>query len=463
MTWSKGRVFFDEAEVYRFDLLPESGHKRPAFINLQQYYLELFLHQRLEALRAGGAPVELRGRNRLADIDAGIEQGAESVALTVETPEGPYRIDCDWLIACDGAASPTRSMLGLDFVGRVFEDNFLIADVKMQADFPTERWFWFDPPFNRGQSALLHKQPDDVWRIDLQLGWDIDKEAEKAPERVIPRLRRMLGEDARFDLEWVSIYTFQCRRMARFRHGRVIFAGDAAHQVSPFGARGANSGFQDTDNLAWKLALVLDGLAPASLLDSYDRERIAAADENIVASTRSTDFITPKSATSRLFRDALLDLAPHAPFARAMVNSGRLSVPAVYDGSPLNGADDPALPDRTRPGAPCPDAPLGQEWLLDHLGGRFVLLGLNVDVPEVLTAHGVTVEGLALPAAPDENQLAENQLAENHLAGRYLGDAERAVYLIRPDQHVAARWRDYDEGAVGQALARAIGLAGAKG
>jgi len=471
VTWSKGRVFFDEAEVYHFDLLPESGHKRPAFINLQQYYLELFLHRRLEALRAGGAPIELRGRNRLAAIAPGIGQDAdrdsdrdsETVEVTVETPEGPYRLACDWLIACDGAASPTRAMLGLDFVGRVFEDNFLIADVKMRADFPTERWFWFDPPFNRGQSALLHKQPDDVWRIDLQLGWDIDKEAEKAPERVIPRLRRMLGQDARFELEWVSIYTFQCRRMARFRHGRVIFAGDAAHQVSPFGARGANSGFQDTDNLAWKLALVLDGVAPVSLLDSYDRERIAAADENIVASTRSTDFITPKSATSRLFRDALLDLAPHAPFARAMVNSGRLSVPAVYDGSPLNGPDDPALPDRTRPGAPCPDAPLGQEWLLDHLGNRFVLLGLNVAVPESLTLHGIPVEGLALTAAPAASREAECHPANNHLAERYLGGAEGAVYLIRPDQHVAARWRDYDEGAVGQALARAIGRVEATG
>ena len=140
-------------------------------------------------------------------------------ALTVTTPDGEYTIHADWVIACDGAGSPTRSMMGLDFVGRVFEDNFLIADVTMEADFPTERWFWFDPPFNRGQSALLHKQPDGVWRIDLQLGWDVDKEAEKQPDRVIPRLKAMLGDDVKFELEWVSIYTFQCRRMEKFRHG----------------------------------------------------------------------------------------------------------------------------------------------------------------------------------------------------------------------------------------------------
>ena len=248
-----------------------------------------------------------------------------------------------------------RKSLGLDFVGRVFEDNFLIADIVMEDSpaFPVERRFWFDPPFNRGQSALLHKQPDNVWRIDLQLGWDIDKAEELKPEKVIPRLKAFLGEDAQFELDWVSIYTFQCRRMEKFRHGHVIFAGDSAHQVSPFGARGANSGLQDADNLAWKLKLVLDGKAPERLIDSYDVERMQAADENILASTRSTDFITPKSEVSRLFRDAVLDLVG-ALFAatRPMVNSGRLSVPAAYDGSPLNGPDCAAMPPRTRPGAP---------------------------------------------------------------------------------------------------------------
>ena len=219
-------------------------------------------------------------------------------------------MEAEWLIACDGAGSPIRNMMGLDFIGRIFEDNFLIADVVMEdsPDFPVERRFWFDPPFNRGQSALLHKQPDNAWRIDLQLGWDIDKAKESKPENVIPRLKAFLGESATFELEWVSIYTFQCRRMEKFRHERVIFAGDSAHQVSPFGARGANSGIQDTDNLVWKLKLVMDGKAPECLLDSYDAERIHGADENILNSSRSTDFITPKSEVSRLFRDAVLDL-----------------------------------------------------------------------------------------------------------------------------------------------------------
>ena len=233
VTWNVGKVFFDERKVYEFDLLPEVGHRRPAFINLQQYYVEQYLVNRVRHLQEGKS-IDLRGNNKVV----GVESKADGALLSIETPDGKYYLETDWLIACDGAASPIRSMLGLDFHGRVFEDNFLIADVVMDAQFPTERWFWFDPPFNRGQSALLHKQPDNVWRIDLQLGWDIDKEEEKKPENVIPRLKSMLGEDAKFELEWVSIYTFQCRRMNRFRHGHVLFAGDSAHQVSPFGARG---------------------------------------------------------------------------------------------------------------------------------------------------------------------------------------------------------------------------------
>ena len=215
--------------------------------------------------------------------------------LTIETPDGPYRLHAQYVVACDGARSSLRQMVGAEFAGQVFEDQFLIADVKMTAAFPTERWFWFDPPFHAGRSALLHKQPDDIWRIDLQLSPDADPAVEKLPENVRPRIARMLGHD-KFDFEWISLYKFQCRRMDKFVHGRVIFAGDAAHQVSPFGARGANSGLEDAENLAWKLDRVLRGTSPEALLESYHTERSAAADENIRESTRSTDFMAPQFA-----------------------------------------------------------------------------------------------------------------------------------------------------------------------
>ncbi|MEE2816652.1 MAG: FAD-dependent oxidoreductase [Pseudomonadota bacterium] len=442
--WNLGKVFFDDRKVYEFNLLPEEGHKRPAFINLQQYYFEEYMVQRVRDLQEQGAPIEIRGRNKVSAIGT----HDDHVTLEIDTPEGSYNLEADWLIACDGAGSPTRQMLGLDFVGRVFEDNFLIADVIMEADFPTERWFWFDPPFNKGQSALLHKQPDGVWRIDLQLGWDIDKEREKRPENVIPRIREMLGEDVKFELEWVSIYTFQCRRMEKFRHGRVIFAGDAAHQVSPFGARGANSGLQDTDNLCWKLKLVLDGQADESLLDTYDVERIHGADENILNSSRSTDFITPKSEMSRVLRDAVLDLSEQYEFARPLVNSGRLSLPCTYEGSPLNSADALNGPERSAPGSPCPDAPLGDGYLLPQLADRFTLLTINADAPDSFEEAGITVHRLALSTQDDKTRA---------LRERYLDDNDSAVYLIRPDQHVAARRPSFDDSQFRAALRRAIG------
>jgi 3-(3-hydroxy-phenyl)propionate hydroxylase len=442
VVWNLGKVYFRDRQVFAFNLQAEPGHKRPAFINLQQYYFEKHLVDRALELAARGKPIELRGGSRVTAI----HPAADHVGLEIATPDGAYRIEADWLIACDGAASPSRAMMGLDFIGRVFEDNFLIADIVMEDSpaFPVERRFWFDPPFNPGQSALLHKQPDNVWRVDLQLGWNIDKARESKPENVIPRLRAFLGDDAAFELEWVSIYTFQCRRMERFRHGRVLFAGDSAHQVSPFGARGANSGIQDADNLGWKLALVLRGLAPAVLLDSYDDERVRAAEENILASSRSTDFITPKSEVSRLFRDAVLDLSELYPATRPMVNSGRLSVPCVYDGSPLNGPDHPAMPRRTRPGAPIVDAPTGDGWLIDRLDGRFHLMTIGAEAPERIVVDGVEATRLAL--TPNDE-----------LRARYLGETAGAVYLIRPDQHVVARWERHDEADVAAALRKATG------
>ncbi|MDX1779914.1 MAG: FAD-dependent oxidoreductase [Thalassovita sp.] len=444
VVWNLGKVFFDTRKVYDFNLLPEEGHEFPAFVNLQQYYFEEYLVNRARELEAEGAPIDLRGGNKVLKVT---DKG-DHTEIEIDTPDGAYTLEADWLIACDGAASPIRAMMGLDFVGRVFEDNFLIADVIMEADFPTERWFWFDPPFNRNQSALLHKQPDGVWRIDFQIGWDIAREEELKPENIDKRLRAMLGDDIKYELEWTSIYTFQCRRMEKFRHNRVIFAGDSAHQVSPFGARGANSGLQDTDNLIWKLKLVMDGQAPETLLDSYDVERIHGADENILNSSRSTDFITPKSDTSRIFRDAVLDLSEQYEFARPLVNSGRLSVPCTYDGSPLNTEDAlPGGPARSRPGSPCPDAPLDEGFLLNRLGNDFTLMVINTDAPADLKESGINVGRLSLYSEDLDPALAE----------RYLGSAPSAVYLIRPDQHVAARWEKFDETATRAAIRRAIG------
>lgn len=446
VVWNVGKVFHGDDKVFEFNLQPEGGHKHPAFINLQQPYFEKFLVDAIRQAQSNGAPIEIRGGNAVTSL----ETQDDHVDLTVNTPDGPYRVEADWLIACDGARSPIRDMMGLSFKGRVFEDNFLIADVRMTAAFPTERWFWFEPPFkDSGASALLHKQPDNIWRIDFQLGWDIDRKKELEEQNVRARVDAMLGEGAEYELVWTSIYTFQCRRMTEFRHGRVLFAGDSAHQVSPFGARGANSGIQDAENLAWKLDFVIKGLAPETLLDSYSEERVFGADENILNSTRATDFLTPKSEISKIFRNAVLDLARDHAFARPMVNSGRLSVPCVYDGLSLNGPDLLNGPDRTRVGAPCADAPLASGFLLDRLGGHFTLLAINTDAPEVINTGGLPVDVVSLKTPADDPTGA--------VVARYLGSADQALYLIRPDQHVAARWPKAEPAEIAAAIRMSTG------
>ncbi|WP_394781703.1 FAD-dependent oxidoreductase [Undibacterium sp.] len=476
--WNVGKVFLRDQMVYSFDLLPESGHQRPAFINLQQYYVEGFLLDRAREL----PNLEIRWKNKLA----GIEQGSDGATLTVETPEGPYALKARYVVAADGSRSAVRNLMGLDSKGRIFKDRFLIADVKMEADFPTERWFWFDPPFHPNQSVLLHRQPDNVWRIDFQLGWDADPVLEKTRERVIPRVQALLGKDAKFQLEWVSVYTFSCLRMDKFRHGAVLFAGDSAHGVSPFGARGANSGIQDAENLAWKLAAVLKGAASEALLDSYAEEREYAAEENIRNSTRSTDFITPKSAVSRLFRNAVLELARRHPFARQLVNSGRLSVPAVLHNSSLNTTNGDEFSGQMVPGASCADAPVlganvevaadaecAQLWLLPELGQEFTVL-LFCDAKTLRECVDNAVQAVAGAALPVKLVLVSSDslpadMAPSFAGVRLLHDTEGIAarrydaapgtcYLIRPDQHVAARWRNVDRTRMQAALQRALGM-----
>lgn len=420
--WKVGRTLHREEEVWTFDLQPDPGHKMPAFVNLQQYYVEEYLVAR--AMEFPGL-IDLRWKNKVTGLER-----SDHVVLTVETPDGSYTLEADHLVACDGAKSDVRGMLGLDFDGELFEERFLIADIEMTGDFPSERRFWFEPAFHAGQSALLHKQPDNIYRIDLQLGWEADPEAERQPNRVIPRIEKAVGNKD-FRLDWVSVYTFQCRRLARFVHGPVIFCGDSAHVVSPFGARGGNGGLQDVDALGWRLAKVAQGGSPA-LLNAYDRERQHGADENLMNSSRTTRFMSPAPGAERLFRDAVLALAGKAAFARPLVNSGRLSRPCVY---PLAGPDDPALPRESRPGSVAPDAPLEGGWLIDRLGGEPAAVAIGQPAPKV---PGLKV--LVLEVTPE-------------LRNRYLGETQAALYLIRPDQIVAARWQSATPEAIAEAVA----------
>ena len=445
--WSRGKIYFGDALIHEFDLQPESGRSMPAFVNLQQCDCERFLESRLRE----ADPKALRRGWRVVSLSRGREKGGGGVVVEAGRGGERKKIRARYLLACDGAKSDIRRMLGLEFEGDVFRERFLIADIRMLSDFPAERRFWFDPPFHRGGSALLHKQPDDIWRVDLQLGWHADPDEERRPENVIPRVRAMLGERAEFELEWVSVYAFQSRRLKSFVCGDVFFAGDSAHQVSPFGARGANSGVEDADNICWKLQMALRRGSPRALPDTYNPERTAAADENMRHTARSTNFIAPQSDAARAFRDAALDLAKTHPFARAIVNSGRLSTAAVLRNSPLNAECDAGDEGGAEPGAVLPDAPLkkhgAKTWMLDELGPDFNVVRFAEGGPAD-EAERFAKAAAGLPVKP--HIVSPDGLDDSEsLLRKRLGAESGGWFLARPDGHLcalrrrgAAGWED---------------------
>lgn len=465
VTWQVGKVFFRDKLVVQFDLLPEEGHKHPAFVNLQQYYLEEYMVDDL----AERSEVEIRWKNEVVAVDADESDMNQTVGITIDTPDGPYQVTSDWLIVADGANSPVRTMLNLAISGREFVDNFLSADIVMKHEHPLERWFAFDPAHDPGHCTLLHRQADDVWRLAFQLGADIDREKEGKEENIIPRVKAMMGDDVEFELEWTSVYTYRCRRMEHFRYGRVIFAGDAAHQVSPYGARGANSGLQDTDNLMWKLKLVMDGKAPDALIDSYCEEREYAADENLLNSTRSTDFISPQSHVSKLFRNSVLELSQEYHFARGLLNSGRLSDAAFLTESSLITPDEGEFEGNMIPGAAMEDSPVQegdlQGWLLNTVGGCFQLLYFCDDADGIgngLAAQLRALEKDTIPVLPlvvsktgKASSDLDTLIDSDGLATLRYDAVDGTCYLCRPDQHVAGRWRHLDIEKIRQARDRA--------
>ncbi|MEP1442774.1 MAG: FAD-dependent oxidoreductase [Hyphomicrobiales bacterium] len=422
VTWKIGRLFHGEDEVYNFNLLPEDGHKYPAFINLQQYYVEQYLVE-----RCADFPdlIDLRWKNKVVDH----QDDGDLVHLTIETPDGAYALAVEYMLACDGAGSATRQRMGLSFKGETFEEQFLIADVEMeQSPFNTdepERWFWFKPPFHNGQSALLHKQPDNIYRIDLQLGPDADTEHEKTEAAVMPRLKAIFG-DKPFKLDWMSVYKFQCAKLKRMVHNRVLFVGDSAHVVSPFGARGGNGGMHDVDNLGWKLAAVLGG-ANKDLLETYNSERLHGASENIKNSSRATRFMTPKSPMEMMFRDEVLKLANKEDFARKLINSGRLSVPCALPIEP-----DVQTTTQRKIGTVIVDAPLSKDGapcqLIDCMNGAHQLLVIKDDHADLYDVHNGQLS-TALKLNDSSGLLVE----------RYSADC---AYLIRPDRYIAGITND---------------------
>ncbi|MDC3067846.1 FAD-dependent monooxygenase [Paracoccaceae bacterium] len=432
ITWETGRLFNRDEEVFSFNLLPDKGQKFPAFINLQQYYVEEYLIERCMELKDY---IDLRFSSEVVDH----KQNKENVEITVRCPEGKYLLRSYYMVACDGAESPTRKRMKLSFDGEIFDEHFLIVDIYMnkppfESDRP-ERWFWFAPTFHEGQSALLHKQAENIYRIDLQLGEIIDKKNELDPKRVRKRISKIVKSD-KFEIDWMSIYKFKCASLDRMVFDRIIFVGDSAHVVSPFGARGGNGGMHDVDNLGWKLAYFLKNKSSSNILNTYNEERSRAAKENIANSSRATNFMTPKNKMAKIFRDQVLELSSCDEFARTLINSGRLSVPFELRDLLSKGQSE----EDTLFGSIYLDFPIlnkkGEKlFLTDVLSQDYNLLTFNKKKPSLLLDLNIISVGSKHCVDIDFMDF------QGKGSQRYRSDCS---YLIRPDGYIVGIFKQLD-------------------
>ncbi|MBU6502184.1 MAG: FAD-dependent monooxygenase [Burkholderiales bacterium] len=323
--WSVGRTFAGQDEIYTFDLREQGNFNlstQPPFINIQQFYIEGFLVERIHEL----GHVDIRWKSRVTAF----QQNDEFATLTVETPAGSYRIAADHVIDATGCATKFHEWCAAAVHTKRGDDRWCIADVRFARHPPVERHTWIEAPFNENRAVWQHLMADGVWRIDYQMAPNADPAYVSREDVVRERLARQFGPDAGVELVWVGPYAYRSQWVDRMRMGRVFFMGDTAKVVSPFGARGGNTGVADADNLAWKLAAVLRGQATAALLDSYHDERHEAARQNVLVTNRTARFLRPADGVERLFRSAAISLARQHAFARSLINTGRMAVANSY-------------------------------------------------------------------------------------------------------------------------------------
>ncbi len=458
LPWSAGRSFYKTEEVFRFEMPHDPQQKLPPMVNLEQYYIEQFLLDEIERRNAAQPGfIDIRWGSELA----GLAQDDDGVDLQVRTFAGDYALRGDWLAACDGGQSFVRKAMGLNLEGAAYEGRYVIIDIELASDFPTERRAWFDPPWNPGSTVLMHKQPDDIWRIDYQLRPGVRAEDALTPAAVRSFVQRHLdaiGEGGKpWKPVWTSVYRAGAMTLDTYRHGRTLFAGNAAHALPIFGVRGLNSGFDDADNLGWKLAAVVRGVSPPALLDSYSQERISAFHVNAENAMRSTEFMSPPSRGFDLLREAALSLAGRHRGIAQLVNP-RQTEAVAYPDSPLS-SPDTGFDAGPAPGMLMSDVPLSVGHLSDHLGTGFTVL-----LWDPQGAAGSVRDAYARALSCDVRTVAgpgqAGVVASAAVLARWGVAGGGAVYLLRPDGHVAARWQLFPPiGVVQAALARASATA----
>jgi len=403
--------------------LPDKHAKYPPFVNISQYEVEKILIAAVQEEKL----IDMRWKHKITSL----ETNADGNHIQVSTPDGEQTLTNDFLIACDGSKSTIRRLMNLEMTGSRSEEKFLIIDFRMEADFPSERWFWFSPPHNEQETILLHKQPNNIWRLDVKVGKEVPDTIGNDQDFVIKKIKQVVGNKP-VSIEWVSLYRFSNKMLDNFVHGRVIFAGDAAHVFSPFGARGANSGIHDADNLAWKLAEILNNKAKPELLQTYNRERVLACKQNITCTINSTQFISPPNAKAIAVRNSILLQALNDAKAKRQINCGRLSVPNTYSSYSHSEGGEWEQSD-TSPGHSIKDCKMDDGYLIEKLSYIFTLIipsaNVSTEMEAYLTRHDIQL----LPITSSDNY-ALTDLYEL---------TSKAAYLITPDQYILGRWKNF--------------------
>jgi 2-polyprenyl-6-methoxyphenol hydroxylase-like FAD-dependent oxidoreductase len=372
------------------------------------------------------ADIEASLRNRLTEVGGTVEWNQRVVSVedtgggaSVRLADGTV-VHADWVIGADGAHSVVRKAAGIDFPGVPRVERLLIADVCADLDCPRDAVVFF-----AGPTGLLGAFPlpgDNVWRLMAPAtGAD---QGDPAPADIVDELEAGLAQHAGGvvrSVAWASSFRIHRRLADAYRRGRLLLAGDAAHIHSPVGAQGLNTGIGDAENLAWKLALVVNG-AHEELLDSYEAERRPIAAEVLSNTGDVTEILGGTARMTRLIRDHVMLPMLSRRWVQRRISDKASQLSVTYRKGPLGstgrrgfGVRAPGL----RPGDRVPDA----EFICE-----------NGDVVRLFTLLG---PGWALLGRDSLGAVAKTRLGDVAVL-----PGEDDALLVRPDGHLAWRGRD---------------------